>query len=171
MLEIIPNWHPAFVHYPIAFATAAVVFIAIGMAYKNRSWAMQCLMTGRWMLWGAALFGLLAAAFGWFAYSSIEHDEVGHAAMILHRNWALGALAALLALASWDAWQKRSGKMPSQLFLGLLVATWLLVTSTAWHGAELVYRHGLGVTASPDVHAKQDTAPHNVEEHEHEHTH
>ena len=31
MLEIIPNWHPAFVHYPIAFATAAVVFITMGL--------------------------------------------------------------------------------------------------------------------------------------------
>lgn len=171
MLETIPNWHPALVHYPIAFATATVVFITIGLAYKNRSWAMQCLMTGRWMLWSAALFGLIAAAFGWFAYNSVEHDAVSHAAMILHRNWALGALALLFALASWDVWRSRSGKMPSQVFLVLLVAAWLLVMSTAWHGAELVYRHGLGVMALPDVHAEQDTAPHNAGEHEHEHTH
>ncbi|KAF0201620.1 MAG: hypothetical protein FD173_2117 [Gallionellaceae bacterium] len=171
MIEIIPNWHPALVHFPIAFATAAVIFIAIGSAYKNRSWAVQCLITGRWMLWGAALFAVIAAMFGWFAYNSVEHDEVSHAAMTLHRNWAASTLAVLLALTVWDVWRSRSGKMPSQIFLILLIAAWLLVVSTAWHGAELVYRHGLGVMALPDVHAEQDAAPHATVGHEHNHTH
>ena len=106
-------------------------------------------MTGRWMLWGAALFALIAAAFGWFAFNSVAHDEVRHAAMMLHRNWALGALAVLIALAAWDVWRGRSGRIPSPGFLGLLVVAWLLVTSTAWYGAELVYRHGLGVMSLP----------------------
>jgi len=154
MIEIIPNFHPAIVHFPIAFTTAALAFTAIGTLFKNWSYAAQCLMTGRWMLWGAALFALAAAVFGWFAFNSVAHDEVSHAAMILHRNWALGALPALLALAAWDVWRGRSGKMPSPNipspgFLVLLVVAWLLVMSTAWHGAELVYRHGLGVMSLP----------------------
>lgn len=171
MVEIIPNWHPALVHFPIVFTTAAVVFIAIGLAYKNKSWAVQCLITGRWMLWGAALFAVIAAMFGWLAYNSVEHDEVSHAAMNVHRNWAAGALTALLALTARDVWQKYSGKMPSQDFLVLLIVAWLLVISTAWHGAELVYRHGLGVMALPDVHAGQDAATHAAVGHEHNHTH
>ena len=171
MIEIIPNWHPAFVHFPIAFATAAVAFIAAGTLFRNWSYAAQCLMTGRWMLWGAALFALIAAVFGWFAYNSVEHDKVSHAAMTVHRNWALGALTALLALAAWDVWRGRSGKMPSQGFVVLLVAAWLLVMSTAWHGGELVYRYGLGVMALPDVHDKQDATPHDAGGHEQEHTH
>lgn len=149
MIEIIPNWHPALVHFPIAFATAAIIFITIGSVYKNRSWAMQCLITGRWMLWGAALFAVIAAVFGWLAYNSVEHDEVSHAAMTVHRNWALGTVTALLVLAAWDVRHSRSGKMPSQGFLFLLVAAWLLVMSAAWLGAELVYRYGLGVMALP----------------------
>src|SRR4030067_3437590 len=128
-------------------------------------------MTGRWMLWGAALFALIAAAFGWFAFNSVAHDEVSHAAMTLHRKWALGALTALLVLAAWDVWRGRSRKMPSQGFLGLLVAAWLLVTSTAGDGAELVYRHGLGGMGLLDVHVKQDAEPHQSEGHEHDHTH
>ncbi len=149
MIEVIPNFHPALVHFPIAFTAAALAFIAAGTVFKNWSYAAQCLMTGRWMLWGAALFAVVAAVFGWFAFNSVAHDEVSHAAMILHRNWALGALTALLALAAWDVWRGRSGAMPSYGFLGLLVVAWLLVTSTAWHGAELVYRHGLGVMSLP----------------------
>lgn len=171
MVEIIPNWHPALVHFPIAFATAALTFIAVGTLFKNWPYAMQCLTTGRWLLWGAAAFALIAAGFGWLAYNSVEHDEISHAAMTVHRNWALGALTALLALAAWDMWRSRSGKMLSQGFLVLLVAAWLLVISAAWHGAELVYRHGLGVMALPDVPTEQDEAPHDAGVHKHEHTH
>ncbi|MDD2915685.1 MAG: DUF2231 domain-containing protein [Gallionella sp.] len=154
MIEIIPNLHPALVHFPIAFTTAALAFIAAGTVFRSWPCAAQCLTTGRWMLWGAALFALIAAVFGWFAFNSVAHDEVSHAAMILHRNWAMGTLSVLLALAAWDVWRGRSVKMPSPNvpspgFLVLLVAAWLLVTSTAWHGAELVYRYGLGVMALP----------------------
>lgn len=149
MIEIIPNLHPALVHFPIAFTSGAVAFIAIGTLFRKWSCAAQCLVMGRWMLWGAALFALIAAIFGWFAFNSVAHDEASHAAMILHRNWAVGALIALLALAAWDVWRERSGTMPSKGFLVLLVAAWLLVTITAWHGAELVYRYGLGVLSLP----------------------
>lgn len=171
MIEIIPNYHPAFVHFPVAFVTAAAAFTAAGTVFRSWSYAAQCLMTGRWMLWAAALSALIAATFGWFAFNSVAHDEVSHVAMMLHRNWALGTLTALLALAAWDMWRGRSGKMPSLGFLVLLVAAWLLVMSTAWHGAELVYRHGLGVMSLPDVHADQDAASHDAGGHEHDHTH
>lgn len=149
MINIIPNWHPAFVHFPIAFTTAALAFTGMGTLFRNWSYAAQCLITGRWMLWGAALSALIAAGFGWFAFNSVAHDEVSHAAMIVHRNWALGALTALLALAAWDVWRGRSGRMPSLGFLALLVTTWLLVVSAAWNGGEVVYRYGLGVMSLP----------------------
>ena len=172
MIEIIPNFHPALVHFPIAFTAAAVAFTAVGTVFKNWPYAAQCLITGRWMLWGAALFALIAAVFGWFAFNSVAHDEVSHAAMKVHRNWALGALTALLALAAWDVWRGRFGKMPSPnipspVFLVLLVAAWLLVTSTAWHGAELVYRHGLGVMSLPDM--ENEAAPHQHDGSGHQH--
>ena len=165
MIEIIPNWHPAFVHFPIALTAAALAFTAIGTVFRRWSYAAQCLMTGRWMLWGAALSALVAATFGWLASNSVAHDEVSHAAMMVHRNWALGALAALLALAAWDVWRGRSGRMPSPNipspgFLGLLVVAWLLVNSTAWHGAELVYRHGLGVMSLPESEGSDHTHEH-----------
>lgn len=54
MIKIIPNLHPAIVHFPFAFTTAALAFTAIGTLFRNWPYAAQCLMTGRWMLWGAA---------------------------------------------------------------------------------------------------------------------
>lgn len=171
MIEIIPNFHPAIVHFPIAFTTAAVALITVGTLFSNWPYGAQCLMTGRWMLRGAALFAVIAATSGWFAFNSVEHDEVSHAAMILHRNWALGTVTALLSLTVWDVLRGRSGKKPSSGFWIFLVAVWLLVMSTAWHGAELVYRHGLGVMALPDVHIEQGAATHDAGGHGHQHTH
>ena len=171
MIEIIPNWHPVFVHFPVVLTTAAVAFTAAGAFSGTRPHAVQCVVTGRWMLWSAALFALIAAAFGWFAFNSVEHDEVSHAAMTLHRNWALGTLVVLVVLAAWDVWRGGSRKTSSLGFLGLLVTVWMLVASTAWHGAELVYRHGLGVMSLPDVHAVQDMMAHDEVGHAHDHAH
>ncbi len=153
MIEIIPNWHPVFVHFPIAFVSAAVFLMSIGMSLKEKPWAKECLIFGRWMLWAAAIFAGIAAIFGWFAYNSVNHDDAGHLAMTIHRNWALVSLGALVLLTVLDyrSWQQR--KTPTYGFLGVLVAAWLLVVSTAWHGGEAVFRHGLGVMSIPEPEA------------------
>jgi uncharacterized membrane protein len=41
MIEIIPNWHPVFVHFPIAFATTAVLFVVLGILFKAKPWTQQ----------------------------------------------------------------------------------------------------------------------------------
>jgi len=160
MFEIIPNWHPAFVHFPIVFATAAVFFAALGVLYKTKPWAQQCLLFGHWMLWAAAIFACIAAVFGWFAYNSVEHDEAGHQAITLHAYWALSAVGALVLLAALDAHSRRFVGMPGYGFLVLLAVAWALVISTAWHGGEVVFRHGLGVMSLPKP-----------ENHGHDHAH
>ncbi len=151
MIEIIPNWHPIFVHFPIAFATASVFFFVAAKLFRRKKWAVQCLLVGRWMLWGAVIFAGIAAIFGWFAYNSVAHDEAGHLAMTLHRNWALSVLVSLLLLVVIETRSRRSAATPSYAFLVLMVTAWLLVIGTAWHGGELVYRHGLGVMSLPDA--------------------
>ncbi len=171
MIEIIPNWHPVFVHFPIVFTSASIFFFVAANLLKDKTLAAQCLLTSKWMLWAAAIFACIAAVFGWVAFNSVEHDEAGHLAMIVHRNWALGALGALILLTALGVWSRRFAAKPSYGFLILLIGAWLLVISTAWHGAELVYRHGLGVMALPDVHEEHNAAMHDADEHEHTHTH
>lgn len=160
MIEIIPNLHPVFVHFPIVLATAALTFTVIGALLSNKPYAALNLTAGRWMLWGAVLFALIAVVFGWFAYNSVEHDEISHAAMTVHRNWALGTLAAWLALLAWDVWCGRTGKKPTLGFLVSLIVAWLLVMTTAWHGGELVYRYGLGVMSLPKAEGAGHDHPH-----------
>jgi len=149
MIEIIPNWHPALVHFPIAFATAAVFFVALGVLFKSRPWSQQCTQFGHWMLWAAAIFACIAAVLGWFAYNSVEHDEAGHRAMTRHAYWAISAVGALVLLAALDARSRRFVGIPVYGFLVLLVVAWALVIGAAWHGGEAVFRHGLGVMSLP----------------------
>lgn len=151
MIEIIPNWHPVFIHFPIAFATAAVFLVALGSVFRTKPWANQCAIFGRWMLWAAAVFACIAAVFGWFAYNSVVHDDLGHLAMTNHRNWALAAVAALVLLAAWAMRSRKTVNPPSYVFLILLLAAWSLVISAAWRGGEVVYRHGLGVMSLPEA--------------------
>jgi hypothetical protein len=42
-----------------------------------------------WSLWSGCLFAIATAIAGWLAYNSVAHDSASHAAMTLHRNWAL----------------------------------------------------------------------------------
>lgn len=138
-------------HFPIAFSTAAAFFMLLGKACRGQTWANQSVLFGRCMLWAAAIFASVAAVFGWFAYNSVDHDDAGHAAMTLHRNWALVALAALALLAAIDIWAQRKAASLGNVFLAALIAAWLLVLNAAWHGGEVVFRHGLGVMSLPMV--------------------
>ncbi len=124
-------------------------------------------MVGHWALWIAALSAIVAAFFGWQAFNSVEHDEAGHVAMLAHRAWALPSVAALLLLTAWDVWRQSAERINPWWFVVLLAGVAAALGATAWHGAELVYRHGLGVIQparieSPRGAASAPAAPESV---------
>jgi len=154
MPEIIPNLHPVFVHFTVAlFSISSLLFIAIMLFRKQvpEKLSAQLLIVARWNLWLGAAITLITIAAGIFAYNTVFHDGPSHAAMTIHRNWALTTLPFYLGVAIWAALQAKSGKCISQLFVGAVLVTQLLLLSTAWHGGELVYRYGLGVISLPTV--------------------
>ena len=159
MIEIIPNWHPIFVHFPIAFATASVAFTIAGKLFAKRPWAAQFHIMGRWMLWGAALSACIAVVFGLFASNSVRHDEAGQLAMTIHRNWAICAVGALVFLSVWSIRTFSTIEIPNNTFVYILIVVWFLLLVAAWHGGEIVYRHGLGVMALPEVTDDQNSLP------------
>ena len=123
-------------------------------------YAALCAVLAHTTLWLGALAALPTVALGWLASNSVNHDEAGHAAMLLHRAWALATLAVLLLLAGWDAWKHKVDAIPVWPFVGAAIAAWMLVASTAWHGGELVYRHGLGVMSLPQAEGPGHTHEH-----------
>lgn len=159
MIEIIPNWHPVFVHFTVALLSIAVLFFILGTVLSTHKWREQWLIVAHWNLWVGAAISLLTVTAGWFAFNSVNHDTPSHEAMIEHRNLALVTLAVFLPITLWSLARYRAGKPVQAAFLAALLVAQGLLLSTAWHGAELVYRHGLGVMSLPkkegDGHAHQ----------------
>lgn len=149
MIEIIPNWHPVFVHFTVALLiTAAAIHLLLHILPEGEP-ANQLTVVARWNLRIGAGFTLLTFAAGWYAFYTVNHDGPSHLAMIEHRNWAMAAFALFMGAAGWEVYLSRRGKGKGWLFTGLLVIGAGLLLSAAWHGAELVYRHGLGVMSMP----------------------
>ncbi len=151
MIEIIPNWHPVFVHFTVALLSLTVVF-HIAHAFVSQSMLKQQLqILANWNLYLGTAFGIVTATAGWIAYNTVAHDAPSHEAMTEHRNLALVTLGLFILLTAWSAWQKRQERSPGKLFLIVLLIGGGLLTSTAWHGAEAVYRYGLGVMSLPQA--------------------
>ncbi|OGV75631.1 MAG: hypothetical protein A3I83_09430 [Methylotenera sp. RIFCSPLOWO2_02_FULL_45_14] len=151
MPEIIPNFHPLLVHFPIALISVSAFFHVAAIATRGKPCAMHYAILAHTTLWLGALTALPTAFFGWQASNSVNHDEAGHAAMLIHRAWALSTLAVLAVLASWDAWRNKINAVPVWWFAVAVIGACGMVTTTAWRGGELVYQHGLGVLSLPAV--------------------
>lgn len=160
MPDIIPNLHPSLVHFPIALVSLSAFFHVAALLMRGKpACAAHCAVLAHSTLWLAAPAALVAVIFGWQAFNSVHHDDASHAAMLVHRSWALGTLAVLAVLAAWDAWRSKVNALPDWWFAVALVGAWAMVAVTAWHGGELVYRHGLGVMALPAA-AQGEGQPH-----------
>lgn len=159
MIEIVPNWHPVFVHFTVALLIVAAAIHLLSHFLPKGDVANQLTIVARWNLWIGVGFTLLTVAAGWYAFNTVNHDAPSHLAMIRHRNWAMATFALLLGIAGWEYYLSRRGKGKGWLFTGLLVIAAVLLLSTAWHGSELVYRYGLGVMSLP----KPEAPGHNHE--------
>jgi len=171
MIEIIPNWHPLFVHFTVGLLSVAVIFYFLtALLPKRHRWKQQWLNMANWSLWSGCLFAIATAIAGWLAYNSVPHDNASHAAMTLHRNWALPTAATFLLIGLWATVLARRGRQPGLLFLtfSTIAATMLMVTG--WLGAEAVYRYGLGVISLPTVKINSVGSHHSADSgHQHAH--
>lgn len=163
MIEIVPNWHPIFVHFTVALLIIAAAIHLLSHFLPKGEVANQLTIVARWNLWIGVGFTLFTVAAGWYAYNTVAHDAPSHIAMTGHRNWAMATFALLLGIAGWEYRLSRQGKGKGWLFTGLLVIAAGLLLSTAWHGGELVYRYGLGVMSIPKAEGPGHTHEHGEE--------
>lgn len=147
--QIIPNFHPIVVHFPIALTVIAFLLSIAAYARRSHPVSTQLAAAGHFTLWLAAIGAAAAVLFGWVAFNSVNHDDAGHAAMLLHRSWAIPTALGLILLASWDAWKYRVNVLMSVPMLFLLFLLSQAIAVTGWLGGEVVYRHGIGVLSIP----------------------
>lgn len=150
MIEILPNWHPIFVHFTVALFVIAAL-LHLGSHFVSEDLSKQWAIVSRWNLWLGLGFTVLTLAAGVYAYNTVDHDTPSHAAMTIHRNWAIVTSLVFFAAGAWSVVLNRQGQTRSWAFTAVLIAAAGLLGTTAWHGGEIVYRHGLGVKALPQV--------------------
>jgi uncharacterized membrane protein len=182
MIEIIPNWHPIFVHFTVGLLLTSVVIHAAAKVSVNESLKQTLTQVANWNLWIGTGMTIATVAAGIYAFNTVTHDTPSHEIMVEHRNLALGSFVTFMAIAIWSYLRARKRSPLHWPLVIAVAAAGLLLISTAWHGGELVYRHGLGVMALPnkanhvhageahDGHVHEDTvADEHGDNHEHSH--
>ncbi len=158
--EIIPNMHPLAVHFPITLTLIALLFSLAARIGHKHSLAIQLATVGHWSLWLAAITAVIAATFGWLAYNSVNHDDAGHAAMLIHRNWAISTAGGLVILTILDVWKSRASQLMLWPIIFVLFILSASIAVTGWLGGEVVYRHGIGVLSLPQSEDDMERNPH-----------
>lgn len=153
-----PNIHPVLVHFAFALSITAFISYLIAAAPPGARWRKTLVPAADWMLAFGAFMIIATILAGFQAYYSVDHDGPSHAAMTVHRNWAVPSGAAILLLAFWR--RRTRANVPSGVFIALLAMAAISLSVTAWWGGKLVYSHGLGVSRMPEV---------TGEGHDHEH--
>ncbi len=164
-IEIIPNWHPIFVHFTVALLSISALFYLAGLVLKNPN----LLVVARWNLWIGASITVGTVLAGFYAYNTVAHDGPSHAAMTDHKNWALVTASTFGFLAIWAFFKHRGSKSVHPVFVILMLLASILLGVTGFKGGEVVYRYGLGVMSLPEVHEDGGHGSHSHgEENEHE---
>lgn len=148
--DVLPNWHPIFVHFTIALfgISTLLFFLARASRSPDRSRFLTRAAHLNLLLGAVSTFGTVGA--GLYAYYTVAHDGPSHRAMTEHRNWALAAAAIWWLLTIWSLRAVRDGVARSLFLAAMLVGAGVL-SIAGFKGGEAVYRYGLGVLALPVV--------------------
>ena len=151
MIQILPNWHPVFVHFTVALFSVSVLLFLVSVVLKQGSLKTQVVNVAYWNLWMGGLFTIVTLIMGWLAYNSVNHDTPSHAQMTTHKNWAFIAAALFGLLIVWSIVLKKKAIQPGLVFIVFALGSAGVLGVTAYHGGEAVYRFGLGVMSMPKV--------------------
>jgi uncharacterized membrane protein len=150
-----------FVHFTIGLLGAAVVFyFASALLADDHKWKQQWQHMANWSLWSGCLVTTFTLYAGWYAYTTVSHDAASHAAMTLHRNWAVATAALFLILGLAAMSIARHNKTSHFIFLFVAAIAGIILMITGFLGGEAVYRHGLGVMSLPEVEIGTDGHQH-----------
>ena len=168
MIEIIPNWHPIFVHFTVALLSLSVICFVIQRPLAETIIGDNFLIVARYSLWLGVLMSIVTVIAGWDAYNTVNHDDLSHAAMTEHRNWGLATFALFAFLGLW--WKIVSGidEKASLIFILCLLIGAGLLGSTTYKGSQLVFKFGLGVQSLP---SKDDHTAGGLHGDGHDHAH
>jgi len=142
------NYHPVFVHFPIAFWLGALLFELLAMARAREEFHS----TAVWLLYLGTLAAVPAAGTGLLAEEAAA-EGAAHEIADAHKLFMMGSTSLAVGLCMLAGFRRKSFTPGlRKLFLVGLLALAVLVGLGADRGAQLVYQYGTAVdwsTAAP----------------------
>ena len=145
--------HPMLIPFPIAFLTAALGTDLAARATEDPFWSRA----SEWLLGAGIVTGVAAGAVGAIDYLTIRRAREKTVGQLhAYGNPAALALAAVnLALRRRDG-NGGAARPPGADEVFLTAVTAALLGVTGWAGAELSYRHMVGVAGHGDQHTEEE---------------
>ena len=163
-MQLIPEWapniHPLLVHFPIAIILIAVLSDLASIILKKQIW----LHYAAFGLYAVSALGAIAAFLsGRQAADLVEIPPAAQPVVSEHAHLALISMVILIGyviilyLFLWKKWDLKTPVAVVLLIAG--AGGFALIATTAEHGAELVFRYGVGVaTVQSAEHKKSEIA-------------
>ena len=173
MRLITPNFHVILIHFPLALLGVGMLIELLHFMWRRSS----IVDAGRWMILIGALAMIPASTAGIFALLDVASHGQPDGAWVntkaasgfTDQDWhhvkdhlLFGSAAAILALAAVITWLGSNDRWRAHLYfpaLLTLVIAWALMGMGAWHGGEMVYQQGFGVTGEKTVVQPDGTPP------------
>ncbi|MBI3566453.1 MAG: hypothetical protein HY079_14765 [Elusimicrobia bacterium] len=137
--------HPAAVHVPIALLAVGLAAAAARLKDDAPDWLGPA---ASWALWLGTASLWVALGLGVIAEKTAPHRPLAWEVLADHETlawWTAGAFTALSLLRGWAVRTRRFSAGWRAATVLLWAAAYALLVATAMHGAELVYRFGMGV--------------------------
>jgi len=161
-MELIPDWapnlHPMIVHFPIALLLAAIGADLMALVLRRWTW-LRPATVALYVVGGAS--AVLTYFTGTWAAEAVSVPAAAEAVLSEHADlgwwtmWFFGVYALVrLGVHLWPRTRSRLGVRAGLLVLAL--GGGYLLYETGDHGAEMVFRHGVGVQAPQAAEASVD---------------
>lgn len=148
MLAILPgmkgmlNYHPLFVHFPIAFWLGALLFEALAVLRSSEEWHR----TAARLLYLGTLFAFAAVGTGWLAEESVPEAGPAQDVKALHEKFMLITTSVAVGLCLLAFFRRKNFTAGlRKLFLVALLVLAGLLTAGSDRGAQLVYQYATSV--------------------------
>jgi len=136
------NYHPLFVHFPIAFWLAALMFEALAVWRSSD----DLHRTAARLLYLGTLFAFFAAGTGLQAEESVPETGPAHEVMELHQMLMLITTSVAVGLSMLVFFRRHNFTATlRKLFLAGLIVLAILLTVGSDRGAQLVYQYATSV--------------------------
>ncbi len=136
------NYHPLFVHFPVAFWLGALLFEALAVWRPSD----ELHRTAARLLYLGTLTALAAAGTGLLAEESVPETGPAHDVMELHQTLMLITTSAAVGLCMLAFFRRNNFTAGlRKLFLAGLIALAVLLAVGSDRGAQLVYEYATSV--------------------------